>query len=193
MSHRVITAAAAALSLGAPQLAAQGTAPAPPLASLAALRPAGVHRLVTAPAVADPLPGDTTGVRRSYTPGERVVARTTLGALGFAGGVLAGAWAGIQILGRDCGCDDPGLESAIKGATVGGVLATALVVQAMPLRDGCNRPTRFALAAAGATLGTAAGNALTTFARHGGTGMGVLVIPLSGALGAAGAAGLCRA
>jgi hypothetical protein len=124
------------------------------------------------------------------TSGGRVAARTALGSVGWLGGALIGGRVGIALGGTNCNCDDPGLDSFLYGAAVGSVVATALTVSAMPLRDGCSRPTRFLLALGGAVLGTAGGGALAMRAP---TAAGLLLFPLGGGLGAAGAAALCSA
>ena len=97
------------------------------------------------------------------TPGNRFAARVTLGALGFAGGAFAGGIAGISILGRDCGgCDDPGLDSWIKGARVGAIVGTAVTVGSIALGDGCARGSRTVRALIGGTAGHFAGMLLAS-------------------------------
>jgi len=121
----------------------------------------------------------------SRRPAPREV-RFFTGLLGFAAGTLIGYHIADKSLGP-CMCDDPGLDAAIWGITIGGGAGAALGVAALRAGSSCGFGDRLARAIGGATLGTFVGIGLGIATE----GYGFLALPLTDTVGAMLAEGRC--
>lgn len=127
----------------------------------------------------------TTAADSHHVPS--VVPRLLLGTAGAAGGLVAGAYLGVAIFGRDCGgCDDPGLGQAVTGATVGSVLGAAALSAIPALGSHCRYAGRFGRALLGSSLG-----ALLGVVASGGTELVIVTFPLGVGAGAGLASNTC--
>jgi hypothetical protein len=119
--------------------------------------------------------------------GPTFVPRALLGTLGTVGGVFAGAYLGVALLGTDCGgCDDPGLGQALVGATVGSVVGAAAVSAIPALGSPCRYGARFGRALIGSTIGALLGGIAS-----GGSELILVTYPLGTGVGAAVGANSC--
>ena len=140
-------AAFAALSLAGSAFAQQPT-------------PAGVTRRNFSPA--DPDHGaSVTG--RAPEPAARTLVRTLTGALGFAGGAAIGVGVANASGPHHCGCDDPGLNEALTGIIIGGVVGAGIGAAIPTMGTECAAHGRFLRALGGSALGFAAGFLLPPF------------------------------
>jgi hypothetical protein len=108
---------------------------------------------------------------------------------GLLAGVVAGGFAGYNLLPHTCECDDPGLDQLIYGAVVGGAVGAAFGAAYPSLGSVCTFEQRFkrsivgagagALLALVATVGSSSGDAI------------IFVAPVASVGGALGALGRC--
>jgi hypothetical protein len=108
---------------------------------------------------------------------------------GLLAGVVAGGFAGYNLLPHTCECDDPGLDQLIYGAVVGGAVGAAFGAAYPSLGSVCTFEQRFkrsivgagagALLALVATVGSSSGEAI------------IFVAPVASVGGALGALGRC--